>query len=153
MRRLVEGKPLPRRMPWEERKRVLRAIRGYLEARGEVLLAVAHGGFVGREVFRDVDLAVFTGGRVGYDDEPYYAYALSDEFSRLTGLPVDVKLLDYAPPGFRIAALRGGIVLVSRLPGLRGILLLRAYDELRGLRRAASHTRGSGGSSSSSATR
>lgn len=153
MRRLVEEKPLPRRMPWEERRRVLDAIRGYLTERSEVLLAVVYGGFVGREVFRDVDVAVFTGGRVDYDDEPYYVYTLSDELSRLTGLHVDVKLLDYAPPGFVITVLREGVVLFSRLPGLRSILLLRAYDELRGLRRARLYARGSRGSSSSSAMR
>ena len=141
MRRLLEDKPLPRTMPEEERERIIERIAAELIKHGEILLAVVYGGFTRRKMFRDIDVAVYTAGKVSYRDEPYYTYTLSLHLTKLTGIRVDVKLLDYAPPSFRIAVLESGRLLFSRLPGLRSSLLIRARDELRGLTRTRRQTR------------
>ena len=116
-------------------------LREALGERREILLAVLHGGFASSKVFRDVDIAVYTGYRVKYEDEPLYTLELSEELTRLAGLPVDVHLLDYAPPGFQVEALRKCIVLVERLPGLRSKLLIHALEDREKLENRASTDR------------
>lgn len=122
-------------MPWSEREKVLNTIREYLERRSEVELALVFGGFISCEVFRDVDVALYTGHRVPVSEEFTYIDEVRDELERRVGFAVDVVLLDYAPPRFRIEVLRRGVVLVERVPGLRAILLLHALDEVKGLER------------------
>ncbi|BES82389.1 nucleotidyltransferase domain-containing protein [Pyrodictium abyssi] len=137
MKRLLEEKPLPRSMPPRARLETARLIASELSRHREILLALIYGGFTRHRLFRDIDVAVYTAGRISYHDEPYYTYTLSLLLSKLAGAPVDVKLLDYAPPGFRAAVLSKGQPLFTRRPGLRWSLLLRAKDELRGLQRHA----------------
>ncbi|MEM0171492.1 MAG: hypothetical protein QXN53_03770 [Thermoproteota archaeon] len=47
-------------------------------------------------------------------------------------LPIDVQLLDYAPPAFRLAALREKLLL-ERISGLRALLRLHAAEEFEAL--------------------
>lgn len=119
MRKQLEEKPLPRTMPPEARRRIAAKLASELAKHPEILLAIIHGGFTQRRFFRDIDAAVYTAGKISYRDEPYYAYTLSTHLSRLTGIPVDVKLLDYAPPSFRATVLAKGQPLLERKPGLR----------------------------------
>jgi len=137
LKMLLEEKPLPRRMPPRARLETTRLIASEISRHREILLALVYGGFTRHKLFRDIDIAVYTAGKISYHDEPYYIYTLSLLLSRLAGAPVDVKLLDYAPPGFRVTVLTAGWLLFSRRPGLRWSLLLRAKDELRGLQRHA----------------
>lgn len=135
MKRLLEEKPLPRRMPPRARREAVRLIASVLSKRREILLALVYGGFTRHRLFRDIDVAVYTAGKISYRDEPYYTYTLSLLLSKPARVPVDVKLLDYAPPGFRVVVLVEGQLLLTRLPGLRWSLLLRAKDELKSLQR------------------
>ncbi len=128
-------------MPPETRRRIAAKLASELAKRPEVLLAIIHGGFTQRKFFRDIDVAVYTAGKISYRDEPYYTYTLSTHLSKLARVPVDVKLLDYAPPSFRTTVLAKGQPLLERKPGLRWSLLLRAKDELRGLKRHQDRTR------------
>ncbi|MEM4455095.1 MAG: hypothetical protein QXT28_10315 [Thermofilaceae archaeon] len=132
LRTLEEERRRPRSMPWGERRGVLELLRGLLQERGEVLLAVVHGGFASSNIFRDVDVAVYTGYAVSYDSEPVYVDELRETLEERAGLPIDVQLLDYAPPSFRLAALRG-ILLFEKTCGLRATLRLHAAEELEAL--------------------
>ncbi|MEM4679791.1 MAG: hypothetical protein QXL98_02505 [Thermofilaceae archaeon] len=132
LRTLEEERRRPRSMPWGERRKVLELLRGLLQERGEVLLAVVHGGFASSNIFRDVDVAVYTGYAVSYDSEPVYVDELRESLEERVGLPIDVQLLDYAPPSFRLAALRG-ILLFEKTCGLRATLRLHAAEELEAL--------------------
>ena len=91
---------------------------------------------------RDIDVAVYTGYRVSPDERPAYVAELRDtlekELRRRLGIlkAVDVVLLEYAPPRLKAVALRDGLVVVDRAPGLRGVLLLHALDDARVLDRA-----------------
>ncbi len=107
LRKQLEEKPLPRTMPPEAR-RIIAELVAALAKHPEILLAIIHGGFTQRRFFRDIDVAVYTAGRISYRDEPYYTYTLSTHLSKLTGIPVNVKLLDYAPLGLRATILAKG---------------------------------------------
>ncbi|HDI86539.1 MAG TPA: hypothetical protein ENF83_03950 [Candidatus Korarchaeota archaeon] len=78
---------------------MLDGIRGELLREDRIILAVVYGGFLRSEVFRDVDLAVFTGYSVPPSEEVEFCEALGRRLERVVGLPLDVRLLDYAPLG------------------------------------------------------
>ncbi|MEM1517306.1 MAG: hypothetical protein QXW88_07290, partial [Thermofilum sp.] len=78
LRTLEEERRRPRSMPWEERRGVLELLQRLLYEREEVLLAVVHGGFASSNIFRDVDVAVYTGYAVSYDSEPVYVDELRE---------------------------------------------------------------------------
>ncbi|MEM0236074.1 hypothetical protein [Thermofilum sp.] len=69
---------------------------------------------------------------MSYDSEPVYVDELRESLEERVGLPIDVQLLDYAPPSFRLAALRG-ILLFEKTCGLRATLRLHAAEELEAL--------------------
>jgi predicted nucleotidyltransferase len=131
------------RLPQGLRERIIAVISEALGGREEIKLALVFGGLLvpGKPV-RDIDVAVYTGYRVGPGEWPLYVDELRDlllhVLRRRLGVEkaVDVVLLEYVPPGLRAAILRGGRVVVDREPGLRAVLLLQALDELRGLERA-----------------
>ena len=57
-------------------------------ARREVVAATVFGSFLGAGAFRDVDVAVFSGYRVPYDEVETYKEELSRALESVVGLPV-----------------------------------------------------------------
>jgi len=104
----------------EEREEVLEEIKRRLEAEGDAVFAYAHGGFVEREYFRDVDVAVWL-------EDPsrsfYYAVDLSARLEVEVGLPVDLQVLNEAPLPFRFRVFARGRLLFSRDEELRSRLV------------------------------
>lgn len=133
LRIIEEKRRLPKSMPLDERKEISRFLHKRLYEHREILLAVVHGGFVNSRIFRDVDVAVYTGYRIKYGEEPVYVDELTEELEKEVKIPVDIQLLDYTPPSFRLTALRGE-TLFEKIGGLRAILRLHAAEELSALR-------------------
>ncbi|USS41007.1 nucleotidyltransferase domain-containing protein [Thermococcus aggregans] len=92
-----------------ERKALKERIKDYLKSRREVLFAYIHGSFLENRPFRDIDVAVFIKSKPGR----FYEMELEEELSRLTGFPVDVRVLNNAPVEFRFHVI-GGELLFSR---------------------------------------
>ncbi|HID90678.1 TPA: nucleotidyltransferase domain-containing protein, partial [Candidatus Bathyarchaeota archaeon] len=86
---------------------------------------LVHGSFVRDTSFRDVDVAVYVAGSV---DPLDCEFRLERELRGALGLPVDVRLLNEAPPWFTARVLREGTVLVGKV-GLSEGLYLRSMDE------------------------
>ncbi|QDA30590.1 nucleotidyltransferase domain-containing protein [Thermococcus indicus] len=97
------------RLSIPERDALKERIRACLASREEVLFAYLHGSFLENRPFRDIDVAVFVGSKPGR----FYEMELEDELSRLTGFPVDVRLLNDAPVEFRFHVI-GGELIFSR---------------------------------------
>ena len=120
-----------RRLPREEKERVLERLAEQLASKPEIVFAVAFGGFLEDRPFRDVDIGVYLarGTRAAEDvvEAALYAEDLGLELSDLVGLPVDVVVLNHVRPGLLYRALRGR-VLVDRDPILRIRLYLMALD-------------------------
>ena len=117
------------RLSPSERDKIIKALAKALSGRGEVVLAVVFGGFVESEVFRDVDVAVFTGYTVPYDRVEVFEEELSRYLESIVGLPVDVRVIDYAPSWFRVRALNG-VVLVEKEPALAARLKFKSWQEV-----------------------
>ena len=103
-----------------------------LSKRREVLLAVIYGGFVKSEVFRDIDITIFTGYSIPYNKVESYEEELSRNLESIVKLPIDGKVIDYAPSWFRMRAL-DGIILVKRQFALAVRLKFKALQEVKDL--------------------
>ena len=87
------------------------ALTDALAARPEVGFAYIHGSFVKGREFRDVDVAVHAPevrNPLAFESD------VSLELSARVGLPVEVRLIHSAPVALQMAAVRDGIVILSR---------------------------------------
>jgi hypothetical protein len=92
---------------------VKRLLTELLTGREELRFACLHGSFLEPGAFRDVDVAVWADpGRVPKEAALDYELALSAWLERRVRLPVDVKVVNYAPLGFQYAVSRGEPVFV-----------------------------------------
>jgi predicted nucleotidyltransferase len=103
----------PRIVSVERRDRLIRQLRTLLENRPEVLFALLHGSFPTGGPFRDVDLALYLEPEIVHR-ESFRDYELERgvRWTDIVGVPVDVRLLNDAPVGFRYHALNGMVLFV-----------------------------------------
>ena len=110
-----------------EREQILEAIRQSLEARPEVLFAYAHGSFLEDLPVHDLDLAIYLEPIRG-ENATLVSMELAADLERAIRpalrLPVDVRLLNQAPIGFRYHAFRGRL-LSSRDEAIRCAVIER----------------------------
>jgi len=124
----------PRRLSRREREELLERLRRLLKRDERVVFAYVHGSILRRDTVRDVDVAVWL--RDGVDPLDY----ILEEGLRLErqlGLPVDIQVLNEAPPGFRVSVYRSGVPLVVRDPGFHALERAKAtlmYSDWRMLR-------------------
>ncbi|MFA0731719.1 MAG: hypothetical protein LKKZDAJK_000081 [Candidatus Fervidibacter sp.] len=100
-----------------ERALLMARLREGLLTRPEIVFAYLHGSFVTGRPFHDVDVAVWAEG-ISKERAWDYETQLSIALTRALGVEVDVRLLNFAPIGFCLAA-ANGILLFSRDENLR----------------------------------
>lgn len=90
------------------REAILNQLRRALSARDDVAFAAAHGSFLRPGAFRDIDVAVWATPQASprLDDE------LAVQLTRMTGIPIDVRIINRAPVAFLFHALRGRLIAV-----------------------------------------
>lgn len=95
-----------------EREEVITRLAGTLAGEGAVLFAYLFGTFVEEGPFGDIDVAVFLDERC-CDPGDFLAATLrlAGVLEHMAGLPVDVAVLNGAPLGLRMAAVRGRLIL------------------------------------------
>jgi uncharacterized protein YutE (UPF0331/DUF86 family)/predicted nucleotidyltransferase len=112
-----------------DRERLRSRLARDLDARPEILLALLHGSSARGEAFRDVDVAVWLDPvRLSRDERFRFALGLSVDLRLTLGHPVDARVLNDAPLGFRYHALTGS-PLVVRDDELLAELRARTWDE------------------------
>ncbi len=94
-----------------ERGEVLSRLRGLLEPKEEIIFAYLHGSFAEGLPYNDIDLAVYV-DRARVEDLFDYEMDLSVELTRALRFPVDVRVLNDAPLGFKHSVLQGEPILV-----------------------------------------
>lgn len=110
----------------EQREAILALLRESLHQEAAVLFAYLHGSFLTDGPFRDLDLALYLEENSEALRSPF-AYELDLEahlemrLRRAAGypLPVDVRVLNHAPPAFCYRVIRSGAVLFVRDDGRR----------------------------------
>ncbi len=98
-----------------QRKTIIKKLRESLEKRNEIIFAYVHGSFAEGLSFRDIDLAVYVDEKAVASEEAIdYGLEISAITELETGLtPLDIKVINYAPTGFRYYATKG-ILLFSK---------------------------------------
>ncbi|MEM2370707.1 MAG: nucleotidyltransferase domain-containing protein [Candidatus Bathyarchaeia archaeon] len=126
-----------RRMAGEEREKLLEGLRRVLESVDGVLFAYVYGSFVERDLFRDVDVAVW----IKKPEETLrYEVDLSSRLEADFKIPIDVRVLNEAPLPFKYIVFSRGILLFSRDEEVRVNVIdetIRQYADLRILRSIA----------------
>jgi predicted nucleotidyltransferase len=137
LRILEEARRRPKTIPRDVRERILRVIAERLRAREEVELVVVFGGFIESGVFRDIDIALYTSHMVDIDEAPAYVDTVRDELEKVTGMGVDILLLEpeYTPPYLINHLLSRGRIIVEKETGISSILRIHAIEEMRRLRK------------------
>ena len=88
-------------------------VRG-LRHRPEILFAVLYGSASQGQPFRDLDIALFVDrARLPASADLDYSFDLADELERLAQYPVDVRVINEAPLGFRYNVSRGTALVVN----------------------------------------
>jgi hypothetical protein len=98
------------RMSEEDKERLTQRLKDRLISREEILFAYMLGSFAEGRGFRDLDVAVWA-EEVCEEGSWDYEAELSVDLTRKLGFPVDVKLLNFAPLGFKFNATRGKLLL------------------------------------------
>ncbi|MCS4541934.1 MAG: nucleotidyltransferase domain-containing protein [Euryarchaeota archaeon] len=82
-----------------------------LAKREEVVFAYLYGSLLSANWFRDIDIAVFVDEkRVSRKEALDYEISLSLELEKELRMPVDVKLLNYAPLSFKYEVTKGEVI-------------------------------------------
>ena len=106
----------------EEKLRISSFLGEKLKDEDEVVFAYVYGGFVEREIFRDVDVAVWIKNT---DKAFYYTVDFSAKLEVEVGFPVDLQVLNQTPLPFKYHVFTDGKLLFSKDEKLR----LKIVDE------------------------
>lgn len=98
----------------EERKEsILRALAVCLERYVEISFAYVHGSFIAQGPFRDLDIALYLDAEkvreVGFSFEDRVSQELRKTLHAT--FPLDVRVMNEAPPAFQYHAIRGRLIL------------------------------------------
>ena len=108
---------------------IVQACRSRLDDRPEILFAMLYGSAAEGRPFRDLDVGVFVDrARVDAQQDMDYAFRLADELEAALPYPVDVRVINDAPLGFRYNVSRGTALVVHDRPAFVGFLE-RTWDE------------------------
>lgn len=95
----------------EERERIKEVLSRFLEKKEEVLFAYLHGSFAEGNPFRDIDIAVFVEeSAIPRGRALDFEISVSLEIEELIRVPVDVKVINYAPLGFQYYSTAGVLI-------------------------------------------
>jgi len=104
-------------MSIKDRQAILARIRDLLSDKPQVLFAYVHGSFAEGRAFRDVDVAAYLDPDASVSREGLFAYSLSLSAEidlAVSGVTVDLKLLNEAPLPFRFRVINSGKLLFSK---------------------------------------
>ena len=93
----------------EERRHRVEKLRKILKKEDQISFAYLYGSFAEELPFHDIDVGVYAEG-IGEQETTSYAIRLSERMSSILGLPVDVRVLNFAPVTFLYHVFRGELI-------------------------------------------
>jgi predicted nucleotidyltransferase len=104
----------------ENKLKIIHELERFFEGRMEIIFAYIHGSFAEGLPFTDIDVAVYVDeNTVSKDNAVDYGLSISSEAEFKTHItPLDVKVINYAPVGFKFYATKG-LLLFSKDEELR----------------------------------
>lgn len=97
-----------------EKQQIVEIIINALKPREEIKFAFIYGSFYDPQgdnlPFRDIDVGVYTQG-INEKTAVYYEFDLSEQLSTLVKMPVDVRVINFAPLTFQFHVVRGQLII------------------------------------------
>lgn len=94
------------------KKKIISSLKVELSGHPEIIFAYLHGSFLEGKYFRDIDVAIFVDEeKVPKDKALDCELALGTELHFAMGYQVDIKILNYAPLGFKYYASKGKLLM------------------------------------------
>ena len=85
-----------------KKNKIIHQLKKFLFEEKVILFAYLHGSFLSENKFNDVDIAVYLDERIIEEIKPVdFEISLSLKMEKVIKLPVDVKILNFAPLSFR----------------------------------------------------
>lgn len=100
-----------------QKERLMGQLKDILRGYPEVAFAYLYGSFAENLPLHDIDVGVYLAG-IGETESASYSLTLSQTFSREVQVPVDVRVLNFAPISFVYQVIRG-ILISDRNEDLR----------------------------------
>jgi predicted nucleotidyltransferase len=129
-------KSVVHRVDPDARQEMMTLLSCELARRADLSFACVYGSFVsGLDGFRDIDIAVW----LDRGADRFADVILSEDLSRLLGMPVDVRIANEAPVSFLFHALRGQLLAVQDERLLADVMerIARQYHDQAALVRLA----------------
>ena len=113
----------------KDKKELIQQLKENLIKEESIIFAYLHGSFLREEEFNDVDIALYLDEKTAKEIEPVdFELSLSLKIEKSLKVPVDIKLLNYAPLSFRYQVTRG-YLLVNRLTSKREEFLCKTWGD------------------------
>jgi predicted nucleotidyltransferase len=93
----------------KEREKIISHLTDFIKERQEVSFAYIYGSFLEGIPFHDIDIGVYVAG-INEKDSTMYALELSESISEMEQIPVDIRVLNYAPLLFLYHVFKGYLV-------------------------------------------
>lgn len=94
----------------EEKRMLEQAAGDILRTHGEVLFAYAYGSFLDTLSIHDIDIGVYLATDIDKSTSAGYALGLAEELGRSLKLPVDIRVLNFAPLPYCYHVIRGALL-------------------------------------------
>ncbi|MDY6826546.1 MAG: nucleotidyltransferase domain-containing protein [Bacillota bacterium] len=91
-----------------EKEQLIEKITALIAGEKEILFAYVHGSFAEGDNFRDIDLAVYI-NEMPTNEMLKYELLLEEKIESALKLPVDLKVLNNAPPPFCYMVIKKGL--------------------------------------------
>jgi len=96
----------------EEKERIREVLGRLLEEEGRIIFAYLHGSFAEGRSFRDIDIAVYVEeSEVPREGVIDFEIMTSMKLETNVKLPVDIKVINYAPLGFQYYSTTGSLLM------------------------------------------
>lgn len=93
----------------EERKRLMKYLTEVLKKRNDVVFAYVYGSFAEGLPFHDIDVGVYV-SEIKKEEATFYSLELAQRFSNELRIPIDVRVLNFAPVLFLYHVIQGNLI-------------------------------------------
>ncbi len=94
-----------------QKERLINQIKDLLRRYSEIQFAYVYGSFTENFPFHDVDIGIFLTG-IEKEESTSYSLSLGQTLSREIKVPIDVRVLNFAPLSFVFQVIRGILIYV-----------------------------------------
>ena len=94
----------------EGKEKLIEHLRDFLRSRDEVVFAYVFGSFLEEETFHDIDIGIYL-SEIPQEESTQYGLALSQTLSSNLRIPVDARVLNFAPVSFLYHVIRGKLII------------------------------------------